>query len=212
LDTISADLEKQVTLGIDILRRGGVIAYPTDTVYGLGASMTSPEAVGKIFLVKSRPRHMSLPLLVGSISQIEMLSAYISPTAHILIKAFLPGALTLIFSASDKVPAYLKAREDTIALRIPDHPVPLALINGIGTALVGTSANLSGYPNPLTDGEVKAQLADRVELVIEGGRCSGTESTIIDVSGEVPVLLRKGAISVSEIEKACGKIRTGNGG
>ncbi len=206
------DLQKQVNLGIDILRRGGVIAYPTDTVYGLGASMNSAEAVEKIFMVKSRPRSMPLPLLVGNISQIEKLAAGVSQTARCLIKAFFPGAVTLVLPASDEVPPYLKTWENTIALRIPNHPVPLALIAGIGTPIVGTSANLSGHPNPLTGREVKEQLGARIELVIEGGRCSGTESTIIDVTGEVPIVLRKGTVSVSEIEKACGKVLTGNGG
>lgn len=206
------DLQKQVNLGIDILRRGGVIAYPTDTVYGLGACMNSAEAVEKIFMVKSRPRSMALPLLVGNISQIEQLAAGVSQTARCLIKAFFPGAVTLVLPASDEVPPYLKTRENTIALRIPNHPVPLALIAGIGTPIVGTSANLSGHPNPLTGREVNEQLGARIELVIEGGRCSGTESTILDVTGEVPIVLRKGTVSVSEIEKACGKMLTGNGG
>jgi L-threonylcarbamoyladenylate synthase len=206
------DLQNQVNLGIDILRRGGVIAYPTDTVYGLGACMNSAEAVEKIFMVKSRPRSMALPLLVGNISQIEQLAAGVSQTARCLIKAFFPGAVTLVLPASDEVPPYLKTRENTIALRIPNHPVPLALIAGIGTPIVGTSANLSGHPNPLTGREVNEQLGARIELVIEGGRCSGTESTILDVTGEVPIVLRKGTVSVSEIEKACGKMLTGNGG
>lgn len=212
MDNFSVDLQKQVEQGIVILRRGGVIAYPTDTVYGLGASMDSASAVEKIFLVKSRPRHMPLPLLVGSLSQIELLTSCVSPAARCLIRAFLPGALTLVMPASDKVPSYLRTMENTIALRIPDHPVPLALISGIGTAIVGTSANLSGQPNPLTGREVIAQLGERIELVIEGGRCSGTESTIIDVTGELPVVLRNGALSISEIERACGKVQAGNGG
>ena len=209
---IDIGLQKQVEKGIDILRRGGVIAYPTDTVYGLGASMDSAAAVEKVFLVKSRPRHMPFPLLVGSVSQIEQLATRVSPAAYCLIKTFLPGAVTLVLPASDKVPPYLKTRENTIALRIPNHPVPLALISGIGTAIVGTSANLSGRPNPLTGREVLEQLGERIELVIDGGRCSGTESTIIDVTGEVPVILRIGAVSISDIEKACGKVMQGNGG
>ncbi len=210
--SINVDLQNQIEQGIAILRCGGVIAYPTDTVYGLGASMNSAAAVEKVFLVKSRPRHLPLPVLVSSVSEIEQLAASVSPMAYCLIKAFLPGALTLILPASGKVPSYLKTRENTIALRIPAHPVPLALISGIGTAIVGTSANLSGYPNPLTGREVMEQLGDKIGLVIDGGRCSGTESTIIDVTGEIPVVVRQGTVSISEIEIACGKILTGNGG
>ncbi len=210
--SINVDLQNQIEQGIAILRCGGVIAYPTDTVYGLGASMDSAAAVEKVFLVKSRPRHLPLPVLVSNVSEIEKLAASVSPTAYCLIKAFLPGALTLVLPASGKVPSYLKTRENTIALRIPAHPVPLALISGIGTAIVGTSANLSGYPNPLTGREVMEQLGDKIDLVIDGGRCSGTESTIIDVTGEIPVVVRQGTVSISEIEIACGKILTGNGG
>ena len=208
---MSLDLQKQTEKGIGILRKGGVVAYPTDTVYGLGASMDSAEAVDRVFEVKSRPRHMSLPLLVADKSQMASLAANITPLAHRLIDAFLPGAVTLVFPASSRVPDYLRTPEGTIALRIPNHPVPIALITGIGTAIIGTSANLSGRPNPLTAPEVKDQLGDRIELIIDGGRCSGTESTIIDVTKAVPVILRKGAVSVSDIEKVCG-ISLGSGG
>jgi L-threonylcarbamoyladenylate synthase len=206
------DLQEQVNQGVVILRQGGVVAYPTDTVYGLGASMDSEKAVGRIFEVKSRPRHMSLPLLVSSVSQIEELAGSLSDTARCLIAAFLPGAVTLVLLASKRVPHYLRTPENTIALRIPNHPVPMALINSLGTAIIGTSANLSGKPNPLTASEVAAQIGPRVDLIIDGGRCSGTESTIIDVTRPVPMLLRQGAIPVADIEKACGRILTGNGG
>jgi L-threonylcarbamoyladenylate synthase len=200
LDSLSLQIKEAVR----ILKEGGVVAYPTDTVYGLGASIDSAEAVEKIFLVKSRPRRMSLPLLVDNVSQIESLTANISPVARCLIEAFLPGAVTLVFSVSSRVPDYLRTPEGTIALRIPNHPVPIALISGIGTAIVGTSANLSGRPSPLTAREVNEQIGERVELIIDGGRCAGTESTIIDVTKAVPVVLRRGAVSVSEIEKVCG--------
>jgi L-threonylcarbamoyladenylate synthase len=208
---MSLDILKRIEEGIGILRSGGVVAYPTDTVYGLGASMDSAEAVARVFEVKSRPRHMSLPLLVADEAQMASLAAGITPLAHRLIEAFLPGAVTLVFQASPCVPDYLRTPEGTIALRIPNHPVPLALIAGIGMPIIGTSANLSGRPNPLTAAEVKDQLGDRIELIIDGGRCSGTESTIIDVTKAVPVILRKGAVSLSEIEKVCG-ISLGSGG
>jgi L-threonylcarbamoyladenylate synthase len=207
LDSLSLQIKEAVR----ILKEGGVVAYPTDTVYGLGAIIDSAEAVEKIFLVKSRPRRMSLPLLVANVSQIESLTANISPVAHRLIEAFLPGAVTLVFSVSSRVPDYLQTPEGTIALRIPNHPVPIALISGIGTAIVGTSANLSGRPSPLTAREVDEQIGEKVELIIDGGRCPGTESTIIDVTKAVPVVLRRGAVSVSEIEKVCG-ISLGSGG
>jgi L-threonylcarbamoyladenylate synthase len=208
LNSVSAQVDEAVR----VLRGGGLVAYPTDTVYGLGASMSSAEAVERVFAVKARPRQMALPLLVGSVAQIEALAEHVSGTARCLIEAFFPGAITLVMPASGLVPEYLRTREGTIALRIPNHAVPRAIIQGLGAAIVGTSANLSGRPNPLTAEEVLSQLGPNVDMVIDGGRCPGTESTIIDVTGEVPVVLRRGAISVDEIRRVCGRITVGDGG
>ena len=201
---LSADLQKQVEKGISLLRQGGIVAYPTDTVYGLGASMTNRQAVERIYEVKQRPLDMALPLLVADISQIEKLAETLSEVAFKLINAFLPGALTIVLPASSSVPEIITAEETTVAVRIPDHPVPIALIEGIGEPLVGTSANVSGRSSPLTAGEVFEQLGEDVDLIIDDGEpCPGTASTIVDVTGEVPVILREGAISGEEIEKAC---------
>ena len=206
----SEDLKRQIEAGARILKAGGVVAYPTDTVYGLGASMVVAAGVEKVFVVKSRPRHMPLPLLVSSVSQIEGLASEVSSAGRCLIDAFLPGALTLVLRASPRVPAYLVAEEGTVALRIPNHLVPLALIDAIGVGLVGTSANVSGSPSPLTSEEVRRQLDDKVDLIIDGGECPGTESTIVDVTGKTPVVLRAGAIAAEEIERVCGTALSGN--
>jgi len=195
----------QVEEAIRILMKGGVVAYPTDTVYGLGAGMTHPEAVERIFAVKSRPRHMALPLLVSTVAQIEMLAGRVSPEARCLIQSFMPGALTLVLPASGLVPEYLRTKEGTIALRIPDHPIPLAIIEGIGTPIVGTSANLSGKPSPVTAEEVRSQLADTVDFIIDAGGCGGKESTIVDVTGQTPVVVRSGAISPEQIKAVFGR-------
>jgi L-threonylcarbamoyladenylate synthase len=211
LRNFAEKLARQVEEGIRILKEGGVIAYPTDTVYGLGASIYVPEAVKRVFVVKSRPRHMSMPVLVGDVAQIQDLAGTIPPAGRCLIDAFLPGALTLVLSASARVPVHIRSKEGTIALRVPNHQVPLALIEGIGAGLVGTSANLSGSPSPLSAEDVRRQLGGSVDLVIDGGLCPGTESTIVDVTGELPVILRAGAISAKEIERVCGEITAGNG-
>ena len=195
----------QTEEAIRILRKGGVVAYPTDTVYGLGAGMTHPEAVERIFAVKSRPRHMALPLLVSTVAQIEMLAGRVSPEARCLIQSFMPGALTLVLPASGLVPEYLRTKEGTIALRIPDHPIPLAIIEGIGTPIVGTSANLSGKPSPVTAEEVRSQLGDTVDFIIDAGGCGGKESTIVDVTGQTPVVVRSGAISPEQIKAVFGR-------
>ncbi len=207
-----SSMSSQIEAAVSVLKGGGLVAFPTDTVYGLGASIRCAEAVKRIFVVKARPRQMALPLLVGSVAHIEELAGHVSATARCLIDAFLPGAVTLVLTASPRVPEYLKTREGTIAVRIPNHPVPLALIEGTGGAIVGTSANLSGKSSPLTAEEVRSQLGRQVDVVIDGGRCPGVESTIVDVTGEVPAVLRRGAISAEAIGKACGRVLAGDGG
>jgi L-threonylcarbamoyladenylate synthase len=211
MDKISPAVAAQIKEATLILKRGGVVVYPTDTVYGVGASMASSAAVERVFEVKQRPRQMAFPILVGNIRQIETLADGVSPLASCLIDAFFPGALTLVLRASRSAPGYLVTQEGTIALRIPDHPVPLALIEAIGAGLVGTSANLSGKPSAVTAEEARSQLGKRVDLIIDGGRCPGTESTVVDVTGESPVVLRQGALSKTKIDEACRKL-AGHGG
>ncbi len=200
----SSDLRKQVEKGIAILRQGGIVAYPTDTIYGLGVSMTNRQAVERIYHVKQRPLDMALPLLVASVDQIEALAETVPEVARELIRRFLPGALTIMLPASPSVPDVITAGGKTVAVRIPAHPTPIALIEGIGTPLVGTSANISGRPGPLTAAEVYDQLGSKVDLIIDDGKpCPGTASTVVDATGEVPVILREGAISSEEIERVC---------
>ena len=204
---LSLNIHEQIEKGVSILSRGGIIAYPTDTVYGLGAGIGFPKAIERIYAVKERPVNMPLPLLVADVSQISELAESISPLARLLIQNFLPGALTLVLPASASVPDIIAAGGKTVAVRIPAHPVPIALIRGLGTPIVGTSANLSGQPSALTADEVYGQLGDKIDFVIDGGRCpGGKESTIIDITGEKAVILREGAISRKEIEQVCGSI------
>jgi len=209
---LDSSTQAAVAQGVAVLRRGGLVAFPTDTVYGLGASIDLPAAVASVYAAKSRPREMALPVLVSETADIERLSERLSPAARCLIEAFLPGALTIVVPASAAVPAHVTAGRGTVALRIPDHPVPRALIRGLGAPIIGTSANRSGRPSPLTADEVRAQLGDRIDLVIDGGRCPGVESTIVDVTGEIPVVLRAGAISSADIERACGRVLTAKEG
>ncbi|MBI2852428.1 MAG: threonylcarbamoyl-AMP synthase [Chloroflexi bacterium] len=201
-------IEEQVKQGIAVLRRGGVIAYPTDTVYGLGASLNRPEAVARIYEVKGRRRNLALPVLLADILQIADITNGIPPSTWCFIRNFWPGALTLVLRKSSLVPDIVTGNGDTVAIRIPDHPVPLELIRGLGSPLVGTSANLSGQPSSLTADEVRMQLGDKIDLVIDGGRCpGGRESTIIDVTVETPRMLRSGAITEEELRQACGDIK-----
>ena len=200
-------MKTQIEKGIAILKNGGLVAYPTDTVYGLGASAMIPEAAERVFRVKERPLNMPLPLLLSDESQIPELAEAVSPVAWLMVRRFMPGALTLVLSGAGALPEIILGGGNTVAVRIPAHPVPLALIEGLGGPLIGTSANLSGRPSALTAEEAAAQLGDRIDLVIDGGACpGGRESTVLDVTGETPLLLREGAIPVEEIERVCGCI------
>ncbi len=212
MSELSSAIQQQIERGIAILRQGGLVAFPTDTVYGLGASANIPQAIERVYQVKQRPRNMPLPLLLADISQIAETAESVSPDAWLLIGNFMPGALTIVLPRSSSVPAHVAAGGTTIAVRVPAHPVPIALIRGLGVPIVGTSANLSGKPSALTADEVCIQLGDKVDLVIDGGRCpGGKESTIVDVTGEKPVILREGAISRKEIERLCGRSPSGKG-
>ena len=203
----SLELQEQVERGIFILKQGGVVAFPTDTVYGLGACANIRQAVERIYEVKERPRNMALPLLLAHTSQIGEVAEPVPPVAWLLVRNFLPGALTIVLGKSSQVPDIITAGGITVAIRIPAHPVPVALAKGLGAPIVGTSANLSGRPSTLTADDVYSQLGDKIDLVIDGGRCQGgRESTVVDVTGEKPVILREGAISREKLEKVCGNI------
>jgi L-threonylcarbamoyladenylate synthase len=199
---LSLNIQEQIEKGISILRRGGLIAYPTDTVYGLGASAWITWAVEKVYKVKRRPNSMPLPLLLSNVSQISELTDSVPPIAWLLIRTFLPGALTLVLPKSSSVPDIVCGGGTTVAIRIPAHPVPIAVIEGLGAPIVGTSANLSGKASPLTAEEVRSQLGDSIDFIIDGGRCpGGIESTIVDVTRKTPVILREGSIPKAELEK-----------
>ena len=204
---LSSNIQQQIEKGVAILKRGGVIAYPTDTVYGLGAGLKFTKAIERIYEIKERPRNMALPLLLADYYQLADLAKSISPLAMQLARSYWPGALTLVLPALSGVPDIVTSGGKTVAVRIPAHPVPVALVKGLKMPIVGTSANLSGKPSPLTAEEVFAQLGDRVDFIIDGGRCpGGKESTIIDVSGARPVLVREGVIPRGEIERVGGII------
>jgi L-threonylcarbamoyladenylate synthase len=194
-------LQQQVEKGITILKKGGIIAFPTDTVYGLGCDPFCLSAVERVYRVKGRPSHLSFPLLLSDVSQVTVVAKPLSGIAFSLARRFWPGALTLILAKSDSLPPYLSSA-GTVAVRVPDHPVCLALIQGIGGPLVGTSANVSGRPSAVTADEVRQQLKDQIDLIIDGGeRPRGQESTIVDVTGRVPRILRQGIIPRDEIER-----------
>jgi len=182
------------------------VAFPTDTVYGLGASSLDDAAVMKVYQAKGRPRHLALPLLLGSVLQIANVAIDVPETAWVLARQLLPGGLTLILHKAASISSLISGGGDKIAVRVPNHPVPIALVEGLGAPITGTSANRSGRPSPTTAEEVHRQLGDRVDLIVDGGRCpGGSESTVIDLTEDPPRMLRQGAISREEIERVCGR-------
>ena len=197
-------VDAQVRQAIDVLRRGGIVAYPTDTVYGLGAHAYDDKAVARVFEVKGRPRHLALPLLLSSVAQIASVARDVPRVAWVLAERFLPGGLTLVLLKAPSIPSAVSGGSDTIAVRVPDHPVPTDIIDGLGAPITGTSANATGQPSPVTAQEVLQQLAGRVDFVIDGTCPGGRHSSVIDVTGETPRMLREGVIRREDIERACG--------
>jgi len=201
---LAASIQQQVEQAITILKRGGIVACPTDTVYGVGAAINIERAVERVYQIKGRPHSRALPILLADKSEIAEVAKAVPPIAWRLADRFLPGALTIVLPKADSVSDIVTGGLKTIAVRIADHPIPIAIVRGLGVPIVGTSANLSGSPSALTAEEVRAQLGARVDMIIDGGRCpGGWESTIIDLTGETPLILREGPISSEELREVC---------
>jgi len=183
-DKLPPEIAEQVKKAVTILKEGGVVAFPTDTVYGLGALAESQKAVERVFALKKRSKTMPLPLLVSDMSHLDELAATPGPMAWRLATLFWPGGLTLIVPASKKVPKFIGGGKK-VALRIPDDAVALAIIKDLGKPIVGTSANYTGRPAAVTAAEVEQCFGDRVDLIIDAGRLpGGKESTIVDITGQ----------------------------
>lgn len=190
----------ELAKAIKILKSGGVVALPTDTVYCLAASLDHPDAIGRIFDIKGRQTTKALPVLVADAIQMRQV-AEMNPLAELLVRRFMPGGLTLILKKKPVVPDIVTGGRESVAVRIPAHQLALYLIQAIGAPLTGTSANLSGRGSVCTAEEVKAQLGGRVDMVLDGGRCpGGIESTIVDLTTPFPTIVRDGAVSRAELE------------
>ncbi|MDA1175256.1 MAG: L-threonylcarbamoyladenylate synthase [Chloroflexi bacterium] len=183
-----------------LLRESGVIAYPTDTLYGLGAIVFNRSAVSTVFVIKGRQRDQGLPVLVASESQLREVAADVSDEAMALAKKFWPGALTLVMKRHPDLPLNVTGG----AVRLPDHPCPQSLISACGSPITGTSANKHGGLDPTSAAEVQRQLGSRLSLVLDGGPSPlGVASTVIDVTMSLPRVLRQGAISIEELRTVC---------
>ncbi len=189
-----------------LLRAGGLVAFPTETVYGLGADATNGLAVAAVFAAKGRPTFNPLIIHVAQVEAVSAL-AHVTPLAQRLSAAFWPGALTLVLTRrSNRIVAELAtAGLDTIAVRVPAHPIAQALLRAANLPIAAPSANRSGHVSPTTAQHVEADLGDRVAMILDGGATPvGLESTVVDVTGETPVVLRLGGIAREDIERALG--------
>lgn len=184
----------------EFIKNGGVVAFPTETVYGLGGNVFNANAVGKIFAAKKRPADNPLIAHVANLEQIEELTSEIGENARRLIEAFFPGPLTLVLKRSAKVPLIATASLDTIGVRMPRHELAREFIAACGAPVVAPSANLSGRPSPTTWHAVVEDLDGRIDCILQGEETEiGLESTVVDCSAEIPVLLRQGAVSLDEL-------------
>lgn len=180
------------------LKDGGVVAIPTDTLYGLAADVFNPAALDRVFAIKGRSENLALPVLVNGWEQVRMVAKDVPPQAKRLASRFWPGALTLVVLKAAGLPDRLTAGGPTIAIRMPDHPVPIELMNGLGGPITGTSANISGGPDPSTLEELTSQISGRVDYIVKSGPAPrGTASTVVDITSGQPRLLREGAILFS---------------
>ena len=201
---IGADNSEEIILtrAVEILVDGGIIAYPTETFYGLGADATNEEAIEKIFAVKGRNFKNPVSLIIGQANDIHPLVQDVPETAKKLMAAFWPGALTIVFSAAYIVSPLLTAGSGKIGLRVSSHPIALGIVQKLKRPLTATSANLSGAPECTRASEVAEQLSNKIDAIIDLGDTPGAKgSTIIDVSCDPPIILREGAISRKTIEK-----------
>lgn len=195
-----------------ILREGGLVAFPTETVYGLGGNGLQPEAAKKIYEAKGRPSDNPLILHISKIDELNEIVSEIPQTAYPLMKKFWPGPMTLIFHKSDNVPYETTGGMDTVAVRMPAHEGARDLIEAAGVPIAAPSANISGRPSPTTAEHVREDLDGRIDMIVDGGAVGiGVESTIIDLTEEVPVILRPGHITKKMLEEVIGGVDTDPG-
>lgn len=192
---------------VRILRAGGLVAFPTETVYGLGARAFDPTAIARVFAVKGRPLDNPLIVHIATDDQLRSVTPEIPPIARKAMTAFWPGPLTLVLRRAPEVPAAVSAGLDTVAVRAPDHPLALSLIREFGEPIAAPSANRSGRPSPTLAEHVVQELGDAVDLVLNGGPCRiGLESTVLDLTADPPRVLRPGAITVQMLRPVVGQV------
>ena len=200
-EVLSAADPNALRYAADVLRYNGLVAFPTDTVYGVGALAFRPEPVQRLYTVKGRSTDKAIAVLVGRDTDLANVAAHLTPAARILARKFWPGSITLVVPRHPNLPEVVSSLP-TVGVRLPDHPIARALLELTGPLAV-TSANRSGEPNAATAEAVREQLAGRIELILDGGRVpGGVPSTVVDCTTPFPKVLREGPISAAEIMAA----------
>lgn len=195
----------EISRAAALLKTGGLVAFPTETVYGLGADATNSEAVCKVFAAKGRPADHPLIVHLADAAQLANWARDIPPFAHVLARKFWPGPLTLVLHRNPRVPDAVTGGQDTVAIRVPAHPVAQALLRAFGDGVAAPSANRFGRVSATTAAHVREEFGDAVACVLDGGAADvGIESTIVDCTGAAPALLRPGRIGPRELEAALG--------
>ena len=183
-----------------VIKQGGVIAFPTRCLYGLGADAFNPEAVDRIFKIKQRPAQKPILILIDDPVRLKGLVKNVSGTAAAIMDRFWPGKITLVFEARADVPPYLTADTEKIGVRLPGHPVAAALVRELQQPLTGTSANISGRPGCHQIGDLQPEVTEKLELILDAGPLKGGRgSTVVDVTGQVPQVLREGEVSQKDL-------------
>ena len=199
-DTQNQQDTEALSRAVECLKDGGVVATPTDTLFGLAADVFNTAAIDRVFAVKGRPENLALPALVNGWEQLALVAKEVPPQTKRLTERFWPGGLTLVVPKADAVPDRLTAGGPTVAVRMPDHPAPMALIDGLGGPVTGTSANISGAPDLASLDDLAAQIGEQVDYILDfGPPPQGTQSTVVDITTDTPKLLREGAIPFASV-------------
>ncbi len=206
IDKENIDMDKIKMQG-DILKNGGTVIFPTETVYGIGANALDENAVSKIYEAKGRPSDNPLIVHIARKEEVYDLACEISEKAKIVIEKFWPGPITIVLKKKDIVPYKTSGGLDTVAIRMPSHPIAMNLIKESGIPIAAPSANISGRPSPTDEESVLQEMKGRVDGIILGGDASvGLESTVLDLSGELPMILRPGGITLEDLKEVLGEV------
>jgi L-threonylcarbamoyladenylate synthase len=204
---VPASITTDVHHAAEVLRNGGLVAFGTETVYGLGANALDPIAIAKVFAAKERPSFDPLIVHIADKDQLLTVTAKVTPLAKVLADRFWPGPLTLVLPKRDSIPDLVTSGLANVGVRIPDHDLARQLIAAAGVPVAAPSANLFGRISPTTAEHVREQLGDRIDLILDGGPCRvGLESTVVDVTGNVPVVLRPGGVTMEDLSNAAGPV------